>query len=232
MKQFFLQIQSIADTASTLPTEETLSIWELMTSGGLGAQLVMVTLLIFSIITVYIFVERYSAIKKAQKEDVAFMNNITEFVHANKLDAAKALCQTTDTPVARMIEKGIVRIGKPLSDIGTAIENSGKLEIYKLENNLATLATIAGAAPMIGFLGTVIGMILAFFEMAKAGGQVDVEMLSNGIYTAMTTTVAGLTVGIMAYIGYNMLVAKVEKVVFKLEATTTEFLDVLNERTT
>ena len=182
MKHIILQIQtSLTDTSLTMTKTETLSIWDLMTSGGLGAQLVMFTLLIFSVIAVYIFVERYSAIKKAQKEDVAFMNNITEFVHSNKIDAAKALCQTTNTPVARMIEKGIIRIGKPLSDIGKAIENAGKLEIYKLENNLATLATIAGAAPMIGFLGTVIGMILAFFEMAKAGGQVDVEMLANGI---------------------------------------------------
>jgi biopolymer transport protein ExbB len=130
-----------------------------------------------------------------------------------------------------MIEKGVNRIGKPLADIGAAIENTGKLELFKLENNLATLATISGAAPMIGFLGTVIGMILAFHQMAAAGGNIDVAMLSEGIYTAMVTTVAGLVVGIIAFIGYNLLVAKVEKVVFKMEARTTEFLDILNEPT-
>lgn len=211
------------------PTEQTLSIWELIVSGGLGGQIIMAALLVFSIIAVYIFIERYLTIMKANKEDSAFMNNIKEYIHNGKLDAAKALCQSTDTPIARMIEKGISRVGKPLKDIAAAIENVGNLETYKLEKNVATLATISGAAPMLGFLGTVIGMIIAFHKMASAGGQIDVEMLSQGIYTAMTTTVAGLVVGIIAYVGYNMLVANIQKVIFKMEARTTEFLDLLQE---
>lgn len=210
-------------------TEETLSILELITSGGVGGIIVMITLFVLSVIAVYIFIERYLTIKKAAEEDQNFMNEIKDFIHDGKLEAARSLCKNTPTPISRMIEKGVNRIGKPLGDIAAAIENTGKLELYKLEKNLATLATISGAAPMIGFLGTVIGMILAFHQMASAGGNIDVEMLSEGIYTAMVTTVAGLIVGIVAYIGYNLLVAKVEKVVFKMEARTTEFLDILNE---
>lgn len=212
-----------------IPEKKTLAIMDLVTQGGIGGILIMLTLFILSIIAVYIFVERYIAIQKGAREDVDFMNKIKESIRAGKLSEARNLCQRTDYPVARMIEKGVSRIGKPLGDIGTAIENTGKLELYKLEKNLATLATISGAAPMIGFLGTVIGMILAFHEMASAGGNIDVEMLSEGIYTAMVTTVAGLIVGILAFIGYNTLVSKVEKVVFLLEARSTEFLDILHE---
>ncbi len=212
-----------------VPEEKTLAIMDLITQGGPGGMLIMLSLFVLSIIAVYIFIERYIAIKKGAKEDVDFMNKIKESIRKGNLDEAKNICQRTDYPVARMIEKGVSRIGKPLSDIGVAIENTGKLELYKLEKNLATLATISGAAPMIGFLGTVIGMILAFHQMASAGGNIDVEMLAEGIYTAMVTTVAGLVVGILAYIGYNMLVAKVEKVVFLLEARSTEFLDILHE---
>ncbi len=217
--------------AAEVPVEKTLSILELTTSGGVGGTIIMLSLLVLSIIAVYIFVERYITIKNAAKEDENFMNQIKDFIHDGKLEAARSLCKSTPTPISRMIEKGVNRIGKPLADIGAAIENTGKLELFKLENNLATLATISGAAPMIGFLGTVIGMILAFHQMAAAGGNIDVAMLSEGIYTAMVTTVAGLVVGIIAFIGYNLLVAKVEKVVFKMEARTTEFLDILNEPT-
>lgn len=228
----FLQI-SIPDTTTTgteeMPVEKTLSIMELITSGGIGGMLIMGILFILSIIAVYIFIERYNAIKRANKVDANFINNIKDHVSHGRLDAARALCQSHDTPVARMIQKGISRIGKPLKDITSAIENTGKLEISSLEKNLASLATIAGAAPMIGFLGTVIGMILAFHEMAAAGGQIDIEMLAEGIYTAMTTTVAGLAVGIIAYIGYNLLVTRVDKVIYKMEAHTVEFLDLLNE---
>ena len=161
--------------------------------------------------------------------DDNFINHIKDHVSAGRLDAAKALCQSQGTPIARMIEKGITRIGKPLKDINAAIENTGKLEVSKLEKNIPTLATVSGAAPMIGFLGTVIGMILAFHEMAAAGGQINIEMLAEGIYTAMTTTVAGLAVGIIAYIGYNFLVSRVDRVVYKMEANAMEFLDLLNE---
>ena len=220
---------AVTDTTAIVPQEETLSIMNLITSGGVGGIIIMSTLFILSILAVYIFVERYLSITKASKEDENFMNQIKDFIHDGKIDAAKALCKSTPSPIARMIEKGVNRIGKPLGDIAAAIENTGKLELYKLETNLASLATISGAAPMIGFLGTVIGMVLAFHEMAAAGGNIDVAMLAEGIYTAMVTTIAGLVVGIVAYIGYNTLVAKVEKVVFRMEARTTEFLDILNE---
>ena len=218
---FIINQINVAETATdTLaqaeaPTEKTLSVLELITSGGVGGIIIMITLFILSVIAVYIFIERYLTIKKAAQEDQNFMNEIKDFIHDGKLEAARSLCRSTPTPISRMIEKGVNRIGKPLSDIAAAIENTGKLELFKLEKNLATLATISGAAPMIGFLGTVIGMILAFHEMASAGGNIDVEMLSEGIYTAMVTTVAGLIVGIVAFIAYNLLVAKVEKVVFK-----------------
>ncbi|MEQ8623418.1 MAG: MotA/TolQ/ExbB proton channel family protein [Vicingaceae bacterium] len=223
--------QPVTDSLATADgqTEKTLSILELITSGGVGGIIIMSALFVLSIIAVYIFIERFISIKKAAEEDQNFMNQIKDFIHDGKLEAARSLCKSTPTPISRMIEKGVNRIGKPLSDIAAAIENTGKLELFKLEKNLATLATISGAAPMIGFLGTVIGMILAFHQMASAGGNIDVGMLSEGIYTAMVTTVAGLVVGIVAYIGYNLLVAKVEKVVFKMEARTTEFLDILNE---
>ena len=188
----------------------------------------MGTLGLLSIYAIYILVERFSTIKKASIEDESFLKSIENFVEQKDIQAAKTLCKNTDNPVSRMIEKGIDRIDKPMTDISAAIENQGKLEVYKMENNLANLATIAGAAPMIGFLGTVIGMIVAFHEMASAGGNIDVEMLSKGIYTAMVTTVGGLVVGIIAYISYNFLVSKIDKVIFQLEARTTEFLDLLH----
>jgi len=229
MKPLLLQIQTITDSInSPIVEEKTLSIIDLISSGGTGGTIIMSSLGILSIVAVYILFERYSAIKKASKEDENFLKSIRNFVEANDIEAAKTLCRNTDNPIARMIEKGVNRIDKPMPDISAAIENQGKLEIYKMENNLANLATIAGAAPMIGFLGTVIGMIVAFHEMASAGGNIDVEMLSKGIYTAMVTTVAGLIVGIIAYISYNYLVSKVDKVVFQLEAKTTDFLDVLH----
>ena len=188
----------------------------------------MATLAILSLIAVYILIERFLVIQKASKEDLDFLNSIKKFVKEKDIESAKTLCNKTDSPISRMIEKGLVRINKPMNDISSAIENQGKLEIFKMEHNLASLATISGAAPMIGFLGTVIGMIIAFHEMANAGGNIDVEMLSQGIYTAMTTTVAGLIVGIIAFIAYNYLVAKVDKVIFMLEAKTTDFLDLLH----
>ena len=223
------QTGEAATNGEVVPVEKTLSIMELITGGGIGGQMIMFTLFILSVIAIYIFIERFSAIRKATKLDINFMNNISDHVLNGKLEAATILCQQTATPVARMIEKGISRIGKPLEDINTAIGNTGKLEVFRLETNVSTLATISGAAPMIGFLGTVIGMIMAFHDMANAGGQLDVELLSKGIYTAMTTTVAGLIVGIFAFIAYNMLVVRVDKVVHQMEANTTEFMDLLNE---
>jgi biopolymer transport protein ExbB len=205
--------------------EVTLSFSELVIKGGW----VMVPIFLLSLIAIYIFVERFYVIAKAGREDMNFMNRIKDYIYDSKIDAAVALCKSNSTPASRMIETGISRIGRPQADVNTAIENIGKLEVYKLEKGLPTLATIAGAAPMIGFLGTVIGMIRAFYDMSNAGNNIDVSLLSNGIYTAMVTTVAGLIVGILAYFAYNILVVKVEKVVFKLEATSTEFMDILNE---
>ena len=229
MRSILLQIQTITDSVNSPVIEEkTLSIIDLISSGGTGGTIIMSSLGILSIVAVYILFERYSAIKKASQEDENFLKSIRNFVEANDIDAAKTLCRNTDNPISRMIEKGVNRIDKPMTDISAAIENQAKLEIYKMENNLANLATISGAAPMIGFLGTVIGMIVAFHEMASAGGNIDVEMLSKGIYTAMVTTVAGLVVGIIAFIAYNYLVSKVDKVVFQLEAKTTDFLDILH----
>tara|TARA_B100001758_G_scaffold232352_1_gene229618 strand:+ start:52 stop:741 length:690 start_codon:yes stop_codon:yes gene_type:complete len=224
-----LQTQLISDSINNpIVEEKTLSIIDLISSGGIGGNIIMGTLGILSIYAIYILIERYSTIKKASIEDESFLKSIKNFVEHKDIQAAKTLCKNTDNPVSRMIEKGIDRIDKPMTDISAAIENQGKLEVYKMESNLANLATIAGAAPMIGFLGTVIGMIVAFHEMASAGGNIDVEMLSKGIYTAMVTTVGGLIVGIIAYIAYNYLVSKIDKVIFQLEARTTEFLDLLH----
>jgi biopolymer transport protein ExbB len=207
------------------PKEISMPLWELTLKGGW----IMIPIAVLSVIAVYIFVERYFAIRKAAKTDENFMNRIKDYIHDGKIESALTLCQSTDSPIARMIEKGIQRIGRPLSDINTAIENVGRLEIFKLERGLPALATAAGGAPMLGFLGTVTGMVKAFYDMAMAGNNIDIGILSSGIYEAMVTTVAGLVVGIIAFFAYNILVANVEKVVNGLEAHTTEFMDLLNE---
>ncbi|MBT8298480.1 MAG: MotA/TolQ/ExbB proton channel family protein [Maribacter sp.] len=209
--------------------EKTLSVMDLIFSGGTGSIVIISILFVLLFVAMYIYFERIFAIKAASKIDKNFMNQIRDHVTNGKLEAAKLLCAQTDSPVARLTEKGVSRIGKPLDDINTAIENAGTLEVYKLERNVSVLATVAGAAPMIGFLGTVIGMILAFHEMATSGGQAEMGSLASGIYTAMTTTVAGLIVGIIAYIGYNHLVNRTDKVIHKMEANAVEFLDLLNE---
>lgn len=205
--------------------EVTMSIWELLLKGGW----IIIPLALLSIIAIYIFIERYMAINKASKEETNFMNNIRDFMHDGKIDSAKALCKNNDSPIARMIEKGITRIGKPLHDVNAAVENVGKLEVSKLEKNVAVLATIAGVSPMIGFLGTISGMIRAFYNMSMAGNNIEIDMLAGGIYEAMITTLAGLFVGIIGYVAYNILVARIEKVVFILEARTTQFMDLLYE---
>jgi len=210
-------------------SEKTLSIIDLIFNGGAGSVFIMGLLFILLAVALYIYFERLFAIKAAAKIDANFMNQIKDHISNGKIDAAKSLCAQTDSPVARLTEKGVSRIGKPLDDINTAIENAGTLEVYKLEKNVSVLATVAGAAPMIGFLGTVIGMILAFHEMATSGGQAEMGALASGIYTAMTTTVGGLVVGIIAYIGYNHLVNMTNKVVHSMEANAVDFLDLLNE---
>jgi len=219
--QFFMQeLPSAAQ-----PAAEKLTLLDFAIKGGW----VMIPIMLLSLVAAYIFIERYYVIRRATREDTNFMNRIKDYIHDGKVDAAMALCKSTDSPSARMIEKGISRLGRPLQDISTAIENVGKLEISKLERGFPTLATITGAEPMLGFLGTVIGMVQSFYAMAQAGNNIDVSMMSGGIYTALITTVAGLIVGILGYFAYNTLVVRVERVVFSLEATNTEFLDILNE---
>ena len=218
-----LQIQE--EAASPTIDNMQLSLWDLAVKGGW----LMIPLVLLWVIGLYIFFERYLSIRKASRVDGNFMNRIRELVIDDKLDAARELCQKTDIPVERMVGKGIDRIGRPIADLNTAIENVGNLEVAKLERGLPMLATISGGAPMIGFLGTVVGMIQAFYDMSMAGNNLDIALLSNGIYTAMVTTVAGLIVGIMAYFGYNFLVARVDRVVFQLEASSLEFVDLLNE---
>jgi len=230
--QIAQNVDAVADTLGAVAGEFagqqdslTMSFWELAMKGGW----VIAILAVMSIIAVYIFFERFLAINKSSHEEKNFMNNIKEFIHQGRIDSAVTLCRNNTTPISRMIEKGLARIGKPLSDINAAIENVGKLEVSRLEKNIATLATISGTAPMLGFLGTVIGMIRAFYDMSMAGNNIDIALLSTGIYQAMVTTVAGLIVGIVAYVCYNILVARVEKLVFILEARATEFMDVLHE---
>lgn len=211
------------------PVQKTLSIIELIGSGGTAGMLIIGILFVLLFVALYIYFERLFAIKAASKIDSNFMNQIKDHVSNGKTDSAQILCAQVNTPVSRLINKGISRIGKPLADINTAIENAGRLEIYGLEKNVSMLATISGVAPMIGFLGTVVGMILAIFELANAGGTIQMDVLASGLYTAMTTTVAGLIVGIIAYMAYNHLVVKTDKVVYQMEANSLEFLDHLNE---
>lgn len=224
---------NMQDGAEVIPTEEsvekTLSIIELIGSGGTAGMIIIAILFVLLFIALYIYFERLFAIKAASKIDSNFMNQIKDHVSNGKTDSAQILCAQVNTPVSRLINKGISRIGKPLADINTAIENAGRLEIYGLEKNVSVLATISGVAPMIGFLGTVVGMILAIFELANAGGTIQMDVLASGLYTAMTTTVAGLIVGIIAYMAYNHLVVKTDKVVYQMEANSLEFLDHLNE---
>jgi len=221
----FLQIVSDTTSMGEVITEEKLNMLELTMKGGV----IMIPIVLLLLIGLYLTVERYLTIKKAAKQDISFMSNVKDMVANGNITGAKSLCATNGTPIGRMLEKGISRIGKPMKNIEVAIENVGKLEIYRLEKGMAALATIAGAAPMIGFLGTVTGMIRAFFKMANAGNNIDITQLSGGIYEAMVTTVAGLIVGIFAYIAHNLLTAMIEKVVHGMEAAAIEFIDLLQE---
>ncbi len=226
-------LQDTAQDAEALvdgeSVEKTLSIIELITSSGTAGIVIIAVLGLLLVMATYIYFERLFAIKEAAKVDSNFMNQIKDYVSNGKVDSAQDLCSQADSPVSRLISKGISRIGKPLEDINTAIENAGRLEVYGLEKNVSVLATISGAAPMIGFLGTVIGMIISIFEIANSGGSIDIKTLADGLYTAMTTTVGGLVVGIVAYIAYNHLVVKTDKVVYQMEANSLDFLDLLNE---
>ena len=217
--------EAVAAPAQQVMTESILS---MATKGGW----LMLVLLLLSVIAIYIFGKKWWMISQAGKIDKNFMNDIRDYIHDGKIKSAKTLCTKYDSPVARMIETGIERIGRPLGDIQTAVENMGSVEIARLEKGLPYLATISGGAPMIGFLGTVIGMIQAFFNMANAGNNIDITLLSSGIYTAMITTVGGLVVGILAYFGYNILSAKISNIMFTLESSSIEFMDLLNEPAT
>lgn len=209
-------------------SEGTQSMLDIIMAGGALGLIIVLVLIVLSFIALYIFVERYGTIQRAARVDESFIAQIRASVASGNIQSARALCEKTDTPVARMVEKGLMRIGKPLRDIDAAIENVGNLELFKLEKNLSTLASIAGAAPMIGFFGTVTGMIMAFYEMASQQ-NVTPDVLAGGIYQALITTAFGLFVGILAFIGYNLLVANIDKVVFKMERTTVEFMDLLQE---
>jgi biopolymer transport protein ExbB len=224
MNLLLLSLQEVTGPAAAA-ADTKLTLLDLTIKGGW----VMIPIILLSFVAAYIFIERFYVIKKAAKEDTNFMNRIKDYIHEGKIDAALALCRSTDSPSARMVEKGVSRLGRPLQDISTSIESVGKLEISKLEKGFPTLATITGAEPMLGFLGTVIGMVQSFMAMSQAGNNIDVSMMSGGIYTALITTVAGLIVGILGYFAYNSLVVRVERIVFNLEATLTEFMDILNE---
>lgn len=223
--------QELAGAASQVPeltqvvdkTAE-MNLLELTMKGGW----IMIPLFLLSFLAIYIFFERVVVIRKANKEDNSFMNRIKDYIREGKIDSAKNLCRTVNTPSARMIEKGISRLGRPMNDVLVAIENVGNLEIANLEKGFPLLATVAAGAPMIGFLGTVTGMVQAFFDMANAGNNADISLLSSGIYQALVTTVAGLIVGIIALFAYNYLVSEVDKVVHQMEAKTMEFMDILN----
>ena len=189
----------------------------------------MYPIVLMSFIAIYIFIERLLTLNKANASPEAFMSKVKELVLKGDVNGAKLLCAQHDSPIARMIEKGISRIGSPLKNIEASIENVGRIEVFRLEKNLSTLATIAGVAPMMGFLGTVIGMVQAFIAIAQQEGSVSPKLLSSGIYTAMITTVAGLIVGIIAYLAYNFLVTRVQKIIHRMEYSSIEFIDLLQE---
>ncbi len=212
--------------AAAEPVIKELSVWDLITAGGWWF---MIPLALLAVVSIYIFFERLFAINHANRQDKSFMDRIKEYIHRGEVDQALKLCQDTDTPYSRMIEKGVTRIGRPMNDVLVAIENVGNMEVAKLEKGFNWLATTAAGAPMIGFLGTVVGMVNAFFQLASAGNNSNVSILAGGIYQALVTTVAGLIVGIIALFAYNYLTSRVNKVMNKLEGKTMEFMDLLNE---
>ena len=211
--------------ASPVPQEMSYSLIDMAMKGGW----LMIVLLLLSIVAIYIFGKKLWVINRAAKVDKNFLDDIRDYIHDGKIKSAVTYCGKFDTPVARLVEKGIERLGRPMADIQSAIENVGNLEVARLEKGLPFLATIAGGAPMIGFLGTVTGMVRAFFNMANAGNNIDITLLSSGIYEAMITTVGGLIVGILAYFGYNYLTSQISNIAFKMESTTIDFMDLLNE---
>ena len=220
-------MNTVADTVAAAPQQQEMS-YSLISMAAKGGFL-MIVLLVLSVIAIYLFGKKWWMIHQAGKIDRHFMDDIRDYIHEGKLKSAVTLCTKYNSPVARLVQKGIERIGRPLSDIQTAVENVGNAEVARLEKGLPILATIAGGAPMIGFLGTVLGMVQAFFNMSQAGNNIDITLLSSGIYTAMITTVGGLIVGIIAYFGYNYLTSNISDLVFKMESATIDFMDLLHE---
>lgn len=223
MTPLFILAQEVANTPAA--AEETLNVWSLCLKGGI----IMILLLILSLVSIYIFIERWLALRKAATEDATFMKKIKDYIHDGEIESATLLCRKTDTPYARLIQKGISRIGRPMNDVLVAIENVGNIEIANLGKGFTWLATTAAGAPMIGFLGTVTGMVKAFFALSTAGNNANITVLAGGIYEALVTTVAGLVVGIIALFAYNYLTARVNHVMNQLENKTMEFMDLLNE---
>ncbi|UOE41195.1 MotA/TolQ/ExbB proton channel family protein [Chryseobacterium suipulveris] len=222
-------LQTPTQVVNTTTEKHVFSLWEILFSGGIIGNTIMVAIFLTGIVALYIFLERYFFIKRASKETPNFLENIKDFVQEGKIQTAVDYCKTIDSPEARMIEKGLARIGRPISDISNAMQNQGQLEVSKLEKNLNILASASGAAPMLGFLGTVVGMIMAFFEISNVTGAVSPKLLASGIYTAMATTAVGLFVGIPAYFFYNLLVTNVDRLVLKIQTHVNEFLDTLNK---
>lgn len=204
---------------------QALSLWNLTLEGGI----IMIPLAVLLLVSIYIFVERCIVIYKASKEDATFMKRIRDYIHEGEIESAIKLCKVTNTPYSRLIMKGLTRIGRPMNDVLVAIENTGNIEVSALGRGFTWLSTTAAAAPMLGFLGTVTGMVEAFFAMSNAGSAANISVLSGGIYEALVTTVAGLIVGIIALFAYNFLVSRVNRVMSNLEAKTMEFMDLLNE---
>ena len=225
MLNILLQSGLSAQAAPVVQQEMSYSLLEMAAKGGP----LMIVLLLLSILAIFIFGKKWWAIRRAGKIDKDFMMDIRDYIHEGKIKSARTLCSKYDTPVARMVEAGLARSGKSLSDVQTAVENVGNVEVARLEKGLPYLATISGGAPMIGFLGTVLGMVQAFFNMSNAGNNIDITLLSSGIYTAMITTVGGLVVGIIAYFGYNYLTSNISDLVFKMESATIDFMDLLHE---
>ena len=220
-------VQTVVDTAAAVAAPERITLWQMALNGGW----IMIVLAILLALAIYISVERYLALRQAlnAENDNLFMNSIREYIHKGDVDAARSLSKKTNSPLARMVDKGLSRLGRPLSDIQATIENEGKLEVARLEKRVSLVATVASLGPMIGFLGTVTGMVTCFQDMAHAGNNIEINPLATGMYQAMVTTIGGLIVGIICYFLYNVLVTRINKVVLDIEVRATEFMDLLHE---
>lgn len=220
-------VETVVDTAAAVASTERITLWQMALNGGW----IMLVLAILLALAIYISIERYLALRQAVKtqDDDLFMNNIRDYIHKGDVDGARSLSKQTNSPLARMVDKGLSRLGRPLSDIQAAIENEGKLEVARLEKRVSLVATVASLGPMIGFLGTVTGMVTCFQDMAFAGNNIEINTLATGMYQAMVTTIGGLIVGIICYFLYNVLVTRINKVVLDIEVRATEFMDLLHE---